>query len=159
MANTRLGWQQLETWATGSLGLSAILVASWATAARYFLPAWAPDWSDEVVVYLCVWALWLSAGRLARDNTHVRAEVLTHWLTPRARMIAEAFHCVIGLIFCAAMVYAGLEVVRLSVLTGEHGDSTLRLPLAIFYAGLPVGSALMLAAYATRLRRGLHSGS
>lgn len=142
---------KLERLAVGVLGMLAILIAAYSTAARYLFPALAPDWGEEVVVYLSVWALWLSVGSLARTNGHIRAEILTHRLPAALQRAFEALHCLAGIAFCGFMGIAGLDVVRQSIAVGEHGDSTLMLPLWLYYACMPVGMALMFCAYVARL--------
>lgn len=135
----------------GALGLMAIIMAGYSTAARYLYPSAAPDWGEEVVVYLSVWALWLAAGSLARRGAHIRAEFLVERLGPRAQHAFELFHAIVGILFTLAMGYAGLRIVLLSIATGERSESTLGLPLALYYAAMPVGMVLMLAGYAVRL--------
>ena len=151
----RTAIERLEALAVGSLGLGALLVACWSTATRYFAPALAPDWGDEVVVYLAVWALWLTCGRLVRRNEHVCAEILALWLPQGARRLLEILHAVLGLAFCAVMAWAGVEVVQLGVRIAERSESSLQLPLALYYASMPTGMLLMASAYALRLSAAL----
>jgi TRAP-type C4-dicarboxylate transport system permease small subunit len=142
---------KIERTGVGILGLVAILIALYSTVTRYFLPSAAPDWGEEVVVYLCVWALWLSVGRLVRRNEHVQAEVVLHLVSARVRRWLEIAHSVIGLAFCAVMGWAGIEVVALSLMIEEQSESSLQLPLAVYYLSMPTGMALMVWAYGLRL--------
>jgi TRAP-type C4-dicarboxylate transport system permease small subunit len=136
----------------GVLGLVAILLTCYSTMARYFFPSEAPDWGEEVVVYLCVWGLWLAAGSLARRDAHVRAEFIVHLFSNRGLYALQALHALLGLVFTAAMAYGGMQVVMMSLATGERSASTLAIPLVIYYCGMPVGMGLMLLAYIYRLR-------
>ena len=136
----------------GVLGLVAILLTCYSTLARYFFPSEAPDWGEEVVVYLCVWGLWLAAGSLARRDAHVRAEFIVHLFSNRGLFALQAVHAFLGLAFTAAMTYAGIQVVLMSLETGERSASSLAIPLVIYYCGMPVGMGLMLLAYINRLR-------
>lgn len=135
----------------GTLGLLAIGIAGYSTATRYLMPSAAPDWGEEIVIYLSVWALWLAVACLARRGAHIRAEFLVEQLGPRAQLFLEAFHALVGVIFTSAMAFAGLQIVLLSIATGERSESTLGLPLAVYYAAMPVGMGLMLIAYLIRL--------
>lgn len=141
----------IEQLGIGAIGLMAIAMAGYSTAARYLKPSAAPDWGEEVVVYLSVWALWLAAASLARRGAHIRAEFLVEQLGPHAQRVLEVFHALVGVIFTLAMGYAGLQIVLLSIATGERSESTLGLPLALYYAAMPVGMGLMLVSYAIRL--------
>lgn len=148
---------RLEQTGIGVIGLIAILLTCYSTMARYFFPSAAPDWGEEVVVFLSVWGLWLAAGSLARRDAHVRAEFVVHLFNDRGQVVLQAVHATLGIIFTAAMAYGGLQVVLLSLETGEHSASTLSIPLAIYYAGMPVGAGLMLLAYFIRLRTAIGS--
>jgi C4-dicarboxylate transporter DctQ subunit len=136
----------------GVIGLVAILLTCYSTMARYFFPSAAPDWGEEVVVYFSVWGLWLAAGSLARRDAHVRAEFIVHLFDKRGLLVLQALHALLGLVFTAAMAYGGLQVVLMSLDTGERSASTLAIPLVIYYCGMPVGMGLMLLAYISRLR-------
>jgi len=142
----------VEQMGIGVVGLVAILLTCYSTMARYFFPSEAPDWGEEVVVYLSVWGLWLAAGSLARRDAHVRAEFVVHLFSSRGQLVLQALHAMLGLLFTAAMAYGGLQVVMMSLETGERSASTLATPLVIYYIGMPVGMGLMLLAYIHRLR-------
>lgn len=143
--------ERLERLGVGTLGMLAILIACYSTATRYFLPSAAPDWGEELVVYLSVWALWLSVGRLVRRNEHVQAEFVVHLAPPRVRRWLDGIHAAIGIAFCAVMGWAGLQVVALAIDIGERSESSLQLPLAIYYIGMPVGMGFMVWGYGRRL--------
>jgi C4-dicarboxylate transporter DctQ subunit len=143
--------ERLERLGVGSLGLLAILIACYSTAARYFFPAAAPDWGEELVVYLSIWALWLSVGRLVRRDEHVKAEIVVQLVTPRVRRWLEIIHATIGVVFCLVMGWAGAEVVGLSIAIGERSESALSMPLALYYLGMPIGMGLMVWGYGRRL--------
>lgn len=147
--------EKIERVGVGILGLVAILLALYSTVTRYFLPSAAPDWGEETVVYLCVWALWLSVGRLVRRNEHVQAEVVIHLVSPRVRRWLEIGHSLIGIAFCSTMGWAGMEVVALSLQFEERSESSLHLPLAVYYLSMPTGMAFMVWAYGLRLLQSL----
>jgi len=151
--------ERLERLGVGTLGMLAILIACYSTATRYLLPSAAPDWGEELVVYLSIWALWLSVGRLVRRNEHVQAEVVVHLASPRIQRWLEGVHAAVGIAFCAVMGWAGLQVVALSIDIGERSESSLHLPLAIYYIGMPVGMGLMVWGYGQRLLRALRGSA
>lgn len=142
---------RLEQTGIGIIGLVAILLTCYSTFARYFFPSIAPDWGEELVVYLSVWGLWLAAGSLARRDAHVRAEFIVHLFSAHAQVVLQAVHALLGVAFTTAMAYGGLQVVLLSLETGERSASTLATPLVIYYSGMFVGMCLMLMAYISRL--------
>ena len=127
----------------GALTGASLLLACYAALSRHLLPSIAAGWVDELVIYLSVWAMWLSGGLLVCQGAHVHADVLERVLPPRLAALLARAGAVLGLAFCALMTYAGALVVALSVQLGERSDSALALPLYWYYSGFPVGMALM----------------
>lgn len=138
---------------TGGCAAVALGIASYEMLARYLAPQHTKDWSLEMVIYLLVWATFLSGGALVRENRHISADVVVRLFGPsvqRALMIAGAFA---GLAFAAVMCWFGVQMVDFAMLVGERSESTLRFPLWVFYMCLPVGMALTVVGYAVQLRR------
>ncbi len=127
----------------GALTGASLLLACYAALSRYLLPSLAAGWVDELVIYLSVWAMWLSGGLLVRQGAHVRADILGGVLSPRLAALLTRIGTALGMAFCALMTYAGAMVVAMSVQLGERSDSELALPLYWYYSGFPVGMALM----------------
>lgn len=134
---------RLEQGLVGGLAGLALLLAGYAGLSRYLFPEFAAGWVDELVIYVTVWAMWLSGSLLVAEHGHVRANVLERFVHARLAERLARFGLLLGFAFCALMVYAGLMVVLLSLRLGERSDSVVALPLALYYAGFPVGMALM----------------
>ena len=98
--------------------------------------------------------MWLAGSLLVADRAHVRADLLERLTPPRIALALARFGAALGLAFCALMAYAGVRGVALSLRLEERSDSVLALPLWIYYAGFPVGMALMAWRYAQRLLSG-----
>ena len=127
----------------GVLTGTALLLASYSAACRYLFPALAQGWVDELVIYFIVWAMWLSGHLLVSEGTHVRADLIGRFVAPVWSARLAAIVAAIGFMFCCLMTYGGVMVVLLSVRLGEYSDSTLALPLWLYYLGFPVGMLLM----------------
>ena len=127
----------------GALTGASLLLACYAALSRHLLPGIAAGWVDELVIYLSVWAMWLSGGLLVCEGAHIHADILERVLPPRLAATLARAGAILGLAFCALMTYAGALVVALSVQLGERSDSALALPLYWYYGGFPVGMALM----------------
>ena len=137
----------------GALAGLGLVLSCYSALSRYLFPAFARGWVDELVIYAIVWSVWLCGGLLAIDGSHVRTDFLSRILpTFWARRVARAADA-IGLAFALLLTYAGLLVVATAMRLGETGDSSLTLPLWCYYAGLPVGMALMAWRYWQRLTR------
>lgn len=127
---------------SGGLAACALILACLTVVFRYFAPQWVFDWSDEVVIILLIWAMFLSGYRLTVERSHVVVDLMTHG---KADVVKRRFELAgtLGLLcFSAFMAVAGAEMVMQTVALGERTESTARIPTWIYYAALPVGMAL-----------------
>ena len=137
----------------GLLGLIALVIGLWQVIGRYFDPARAISYAEEVIVYLIIWAIMIVSSQLVRRDGHVRPDLVLRLLPPRYLRIVEIFNCLVAVVFCAALVWYGWEIVDTSLLIDETSSTDLQFPMWIYYLALPVGSALMLVRYIMRLVR------
>lgn len=146
-------WNEIERVVTGVVAAIALLISCYEMFTRYFFPSMSPDWGTEVVIYLIVWAVFISGSALVRDNRHVRADLIIRLFPVPWQRGFESFNCLIGLIFCAVMFYYGVAVVEFAYDVGERSESSLLFPVFLYYLCLPVGMFLMTIRYAVRLWR------
>lgn len=154
---TESRWLRALVWGEnvlmGGCAAVALGIASYEMLARYLAPQHTKDWSLEMVVYLLVWATFLSGGALVRENRHISADVVVRLFgatVQRAMMVVGALA---GLSFAAAMFWFGVQMVEFAMSVGERSESTLRFPLWLFYLCFPVGMALTVLGYAAQLWR------
>ena len=69
-------WQRVETSIIGALVVLALGIFLFGSLARSFAPSLAIDWSEEVAIYLIVWATLLSGGAITVERGHVSANML-----------------------------------------------------------------------------------
>src|SRR5215467_16324843 len=62
-----------------------------------------------------------------------------------------SLHDALPILFSAALVWYGWQVVEVALRIDEHSATDLQFPMWIYYASLPAGGALMLARYLIRL--------
>jgi C4-dicarboxylate transporter DctQ subunit len=146
-------WDTIERTLVGVLGALAMLVGLVQVVGRYFFPALAISWAEEVIVYLVIWAVMIIASQLVRTDGHVRPDLVLRLVPPAGQRWLEAFNCIVALIFCAGMVWYGWQIVDTSLLLDERSSSDLQFPMWIYYAAMPVGGALMTVRYQIRLYR------
>ena len=137
----------LETGATGLLALAAALLTVSESVLRYVAPTKLPDWGAEVTVYLIGWAVMLSASRLIRDKMHVSVEMLAERLSERVQVALRLFTCLFGLVVAGCIAWAGWLMVDFAIMLSERSDSSIRFPMWIYYAAVPVGFGLSAATY------------
>lgn len=137
-------WQRVETIVIGFLVVAALAIFLFGSFARSFAPSLAIDWSEEVTIYLVVWATLLSGGTLTADRSHVSAQILVHLLSPRARRLLAIGIDVLMLAFCALIFWLGMEGVLFAHMLDERSASTLQAPQAwALYLALPAGMLLI----------------
>jgi len=131
----------VESAVIATLGLTALMLAVYVVAARYLLPDFRSDWALDLIVVTVVWASFLSAGRLARGNEHIRVDLVVDRLPPRGRLALETLATGILVAVVGLMAWSGVPVVMEAIAWDERSSSTLRLPMWIYYLSLPVGLA------------------
>ena len=146
-------WDGVERLLVGLLGAGALIIAAVQLFGRYVDPAGAINWAEEVIVYVAVWAVMLTASRLVRTDGHARPDLVLRLLRPGAQRWVEMFNCVVAIAFTAGMVWYGWRVVGTALLLDQRSPSDLQFPMWIYYAALPGGGALMLVRYLIRLYR------
>jgi len=140
----RRHWRRFETAVIGVLVVAALGIFLFGSFARSFAPSLAIDWSEEVTIYLIVWATLLSGGRLASDRSHVAAGMLNHRLSPHALWRLQTGIDVVMLGFCGLMLWLGIEGVLFAHMLDERSASTLQAPQAwVLYLALPAGMLLI----------------
>jgi C4-dicarboxylate transporter, DctQ subunit len=146
-------WDKIEETLVGLLGLIALVIGLLQVIGRYFDPARAISYAEEVIVYLIIWAIMIVSSQLVRRDGHVRPDLVLRLLPPRYLRIVEIFNCLVAVVFCGALVWYGWQIVDTSLSIDETSSTDLQFPMWIYYLALPVGSALMLVRYLMRLVR------
>ncbi|HYM03546.1 MAG TPA: TRAP transporter small permease [Stellaceae bacterium] len=146
-------WDRIEQTLVGLLGLAAMAIGLWQVVGRYFDPAQAISYAEEVIVYLVIWAIMIISSQLVRTDGHVRPDLVLRLLPPAWVRWVEMFNCLVAIAFTGALVWYGWEIVDTSVLIDERSSSDLQFPMWIYYLSLPVGGGLMALRYVARLVR------
>jgi len=103
--------------------------------------------------YALLAATFLSAPLLARDDAHVRLDLLDSLLPPRWQARTDLFSGVFQALVAAACTAAGLWVIVGDVASGVPTAGFAPIPRWIPLSVIPVGSGLLLAVTLIRLRR------
>jgi C4-dicarboxylate transporter DctQ subunit len=146
-------WDRIEQTLVGLLGLCALVVGLWQVVGRYLDPAHAISYAEEMIVYLVIWAVMITSSQLVRRDGHVRPDLVVRLLPLRAFRWVEVFNCLAAIVFAAALVWYGWQIVATSLMLDERSASDLQFPMWVYYLCLPVGSGLMLIRYVIRLVR------
>jgi TRAP-type C4-dicarboxylate transport system permease small subunit len=143
-------WTWIEELLVGGLALAALLVCSYNVFMRYFFPSLTLEAADEVQVYLVIWGVFLALGLVTAADRHVRADLFVAAFAPGFRRWVAVFGELLGLAFALLLVGYGSAITWQTWSYGDVSTTSLRFPLWIYTAALPVGALLMAAAYAKR---------
>ncbi|MCC7274103.1 MAG: TRAP transporter small permease [Alphaproteobacteria bacterium] len=146
-------WGTVEGWLVGLCGLAGLLLAVYQMISRYAFPDYFVDWAEESIVYLVVWGSWLASSGLVATDRHVRADLVIRLLPLRAQHWVELVNTLVGIVFCGVVAWIGIDIVTLSWDLDERSTSSLRMPMWIYFACVPVGTGLMTLRYVCRLWR------
>ncbi len=132
--------------------ICGVMVASvfYAVVGRFVLSS-TPRWCEEVGILCMVWICFLSSTMAIRDGIHVRMDILDVVLP---KWLSKTLHClayVLLLILCAIWMYAGWEVVEMTM--RARMPST-RLPQAVLYGSVFASGVFGAIMTVSRLLRG-----
>jgi len=142
----------------GSIALAALALCTYNVVVRYFLPTLVLEWSDEVQVYLVIWAIFLSLGLVTAADRHVKADLFVGMFKAPTQRRLLLLADVLGLGFSIFLVVYGSLVAWETYDFGDVSITSLRFPLWIYAAALPVGGLLMAVRYLMRLTVMLREG-
>lgn len=145
-------WNGTEKFLVGLLGLFTTVLAFTNTILRYGFN-YSPEWIEEIIVYLIVWAAFIIASALLEERRHVGATFLVELLPPKMHRVVEVITSLLALGFCILILFLGYKLVHITYVTDERSLTSVRYPLWIFYLALPVGFTLMTARYVKRIYR------
>ena len=150
---------RLEQVVVGSLTFLALALCSYNVVVRYFMPGLVLEWSDEVQVYLVIWAIFLSLGLVTAADRHVKADLFVGMFKVATQRRLLVFADVLGLAFSVFLVAYGFLVTWETYDYGDVSITSLRFPLWIYAAALPAGGLLMGWCYLVRLIGQLRKGA
>ena len=145
-------WNQVEKTLFGFLNLAALAAAFYGVILRYVFHA-APYWTEEVCIYLIIWAVFLSASTLAQEKGHVGATLLVERFPVQVRRILAVFNGMVCLGFCGIICWYGFQIVWMTYACSQKSSSALRFPLWIAYLAVALGCLLIGIRYTQRIYR------
>lgn len=144
-------WDRAEQIAIGSLAAYGLFAAMYQTVTRYAFPQASGEWSDETMVYALIWAVFLASSSLVRSDGHVRADMFLRMLGDRGRRRVEVFNTLVALAFTLLLTWYGVLIAWEGWLWDERSMTTVRFPMWVYFAAVPVGGGLMVLRYLRRL--------
>jgi len=145
-------WTRTEMFLVGILTFLACMFTFYGVITRYGF-SYSPEWIEETVMNMIIWAVFIVASTLVEERGHVGATFIVEKLPPKARRVLEIFTGLLAFLFCILICYWGFQIVHLAYVTDERSLTSMRYPLWGFYLAVPAGIALVVCRYARRLYR------
>lgn len=156
MSKWEKGWTRAEKFIVGILALSALAIAFYGVITRYLLRR-PPDWAEEIVIYLIIWAVFFTASILAAEKGHVAATLIVERFSMKTRRYLAVFNGAVALAFCVAVSILGFKIVAAAYIYDERSLTALRFPVWIPYLSVAAGCTLIALRYVLRVYRLLFS--
>jgi TRAP-type C4-dicarboxylate transport system permease small subunit len=151
-----VGWlAQVENLLVGGLAVLALTLCTVNVVVRFFYPPWTLEMSDEVQVYLIIWAVMLGLGGVTLADRHVKADLFVSFFPVRIRRACEVFGDLLGFGFALMLLYFGVSIAYESWDFGDVSTTSLRFPLWIYFSALPAGALMLTIGHLIRLVRRL----
>lgn len=104
------------------------------------------SWAEEIVRYTMLWTVFVGAGVVSREGTHVSMEAFFTIWPERIQRIGF-----LGInMFCIATIliifFFGSGLVKMVVETGQTTEAA-SIPMWLIYSAFPIGSTLMMLGY------------
>lgn len=101
-------------------------------------------WSEEIARYLFVWVSFIGSFVAARRKQHIGVELLVGKTRGTMRKVLEAFAHLITAVFFGVILF---YLVRMFPKLMLQTTPAVKMPMAIPYLGVSIGSALMMLLY------------
>jgi C4-dicarboxylate transporter DctQ subunit len=152
MSKWEKGWTRVEKFIVGLLAFSATMVSFYGVITRYIFRK-PPDWAEEVVIYLIIWAVFITASILAEEKGHVAATLIVERFSLKTRRYLAVFNGLVAFGFCVAVSILGFKIVSAAYINDERSLTALRFPVWIPYLSVATGCTLVALRYALRVFR------
>lgn len=145
-------WNQVEKFLVGLLAFFAVAIAFYGVILRYVFHA-PPYWTEEICIYMIIWAVFLVSSTLAEEKGHVAATLLVERFPLKIRRILAVFNGILALGFCGIVAWYGFFIVLQTYLCDQRSPTALRFPLWISYLAVAAGCTLVGIRYGMRIYR------
>ena len=116
---------------------------------RYFLKR-PMVWVNEVTEITLLFITFLGTAWLLKREGHVKVDIVTGHLNPRAQALLGIISSIIGIIVCMILVWYGIQVSYNYTQGGLYEPTLLELPKGPLLAIIPIGSFLLLIQFVRR---------
>ena len=103
-------------------------------------------WAEEMTRYTLLWTVFIGAGVVTREGTHVSMEAFFNLWPEKFQRIGCLAINLFSISTIVVILYFGIGIVRMVVETGQTSEAAF-VPMWIIYGAFPVGGLLMILGY------------
>jgi TRAP-type C4-dicarboxylate transport system permease small subunit len=118
------------------------VIVTYAIVLRYLLDR-PIGWSEEISIYLMIWAVFLGTAYTLKEDAHIGVDLLMKTIPEYMRPFFLLFQYVVAILFLSVLFYKGIEMVNLAYVLDTR-SMAIDFPLYISYLAVPFGSALLI---------------
>ena len=100
-------------------------------------------WVEEISLYSMVWLCYFGCSLAIRKREHLKMEIITNFLRPKAKKVFDLISLVLFFAFAVFVLYH-VTLLTADILQRGQVTAVLEIPKWIPYAGVPVAFLLML---------------
>lgn len=108
------------------------------------------SWSDELIRYAIIWAVFVGAGVCVRKGGNVSVDLVLTYSRGNFKRFLITLINFLGLCFSITMVVIGFKT-TMSVMNSGQLSPALQIPMYLLYLSVPVGFVLTAAHFAENL--------
>jgi TRAP-type C4-dicarboxylate transport system permease small subunit len=101
------------------------------------------SWSEELVRYVFVWSVFLTAAIAFHLNSHISIDFLTSRYPPRLQRTCALASWVAVILAVAILFVLGMQLVQAPSVRFQKSPA-MEIPMTVPYAAIPVGCAVMM---------------
>lgn len=101
------------------------------------------SWSEEVVRYVFVWSVFLTAAIAFHLNSHISIDFLTSRYPPRLQRACALASWIAVILAVAILFVLGMQLVLAPSVRFQKSPA-MEIPMTVPYAAIPVGCAVMM---------------
>lgn len=126
---------------SSAIALLVILVSCLMQVVARFIFDTSFYWTDELAVYLMIWMVFLGSVKAVVNNQHSNIDSFVAKLHGNAGKAAEIIVNISCIVFCTAIAYYAIPVVKLGMTKMSQG---FKIPMGFVYLALPVSFIFMI---------------
>lgn len=116
------------------------------------------SWGEELARFLFIWIVYIGSSYAVQEDRHLAITAFRNWLNPSLRKYITLLADVLSFVFCAAVVFYGIQMFQFLLQTGQKSPA-LGLQMYWVYLALPAGLGLTAIRLLQKTKRTMKSAA